>query len=138
MVASALMLALFTFLLPVFAAAKANIRIVNAHPSAEVEVNAYDANDWLAGVSCQRLYYSGDRERIIPPRTAEGVDRLFRDHCGNYAELKLYFNVRFEGYTMDRGYKHFEGVIVPWGATVTFHANETISCNGCAWQSRSR
>lgn len=119
---------------------KAPIRIINLHSKAEVMVGAYNVDDWFMGAACQRLNFSTTRERSIQPWTAEGLDKLFNDHCGNYDKLKLVFTSREPGYNSDtgKGYKHFDSVIVPWGAVVTLHGDLTLRCTGCDWTTKSK
>lgn len=138
-VAAVLTLVLLTFSLSVFAASKADILVRNLHPTARLEVAAYNADDWVGLISCQRLPYSTREVRYINPSTASGGAAMTHDHCGNYDRLKLRVSVHYEqdNILYDR-YKFFEDVIVPWGATVTYHADDTLTCDGCAWSKKDK
>lgn len=132
-VASVVVLTLVMFSLPMLAADKPWIRIVNEHSSAELQVEAYDANDQILAVTCQRLSFSRDQVRHIIPWTAEGLDKLFDNHCGNYERLKIVVTARFDDSTLFPTKNRFPPVIVPWGATITLHRDGTPTCDGCTW-----
>mgnify|MGYP001178067379 CR=1 FL=1 len=88
----------------------------------EVAVWAYDgyANAPVL-YSCQTLRRSSEYLRTIDPVKASGLSELFKDHCGNYGGVRLYFRV----YNKETGESHNYDTFgirnwTTWGATWTW------------------
>lgn len=110
---------------------KVPIYIINARNDIwQVKVWAYSGGAKSPELySCQTIHYTSERMAIIRPDTASGLAELWRNHCGNYDSVTLWFQTynTVTGVTLD--YSTF-GEPTPWGATWTWDGNRW-TCSGC-------